>query len=174
MHDHDEAFCAFAVSQAPALRRLAHGIVGDPHRADDLVQGTLERVYVHWRRIQRADDPAAYTRAILVRLSVSESRRPWRRRERSSEFVPETASPDHVRGTGERLDVARALSALTAKQRAVVVLRYLEDRSVAEVAHVLGVSHGTVKRQASDALRKLRPLLETIRTTSDREVRDRG
>lgn len=122
MHDHDGAFCAFAVSQAPAQRRLAHGIVGDPHRADDLVQGALERVYVHWRRIQRADDPAAYTRTILVRLSVSESRRTWRRRERLSELVPETASPDHVRGTGERLDVARALSALTAKQRAVVVL----------------------------------------------------
>ncbi len=153
----DEAFCAFAAGQAPGLRRLAYGITGEWHRADDLVQGALERAYVHWRRVEAADDPGAYVRAILVRLAVSEGRRPWRRRERSTDALPE-ASLDGVL-VEDRLDLARALAVLTPKQRAVVVLRYVEDRPVADVAALLGISEGTVKRQASNAVRRLRPLL---------------
>ncbi len=155
--ERDEAFCAFAVGQAPGLRRLAYGIAGDWHRAEDLVQGALEPAYVHWKRVEAADDPGAYVRAILVRLALSEARRPWRRRERSTTALPEGRAPGAM--VEDRLDLAQALAVLTPKQRAVVVLRYLEDRPVADVAALLGISEGTVKRQASDAVRRLRPLL---------------
>ena len=62
MRGQDEAFTEFALGQAPALRRLAYGLVGDWHGADDLVQGTFERAFVHWRRVRSADEPAAYPR----------------------------------------------------------------------------------------------------------------
>ena len=158
MRGQDEAFTEFALGQAPALRRLAYGLVGDWHSADDLVQGTFERAFVHWRRVQSAHDPAAYVRTILVRLAISEHRRPWRRREQTVADAPEPGGPPHSVAddvTG-RVELAGLLAGLTVKQRAIVVLRYLEDRPVHEVADVLGVAEGTVKRQAHDALRTLR------------------
>ena len=88
MRGQDEAFTDFALGQAPALRRLAYGLVGDWHRADDLVQGTFERAFVNWRRVQAADEPGAYVRTILMRLAVSEHRRPWRRREQTTAEPP--------------------------------------------------------------------------------------
>ena len=157
----DEQFADFAARQIPGLRRLAYGVAGDWHRADDLVQGALERAYVHWTKVQAADDPGAYVRGILVRLAASEGRRFWRHRERPAEVLPE---PPETGGGLEiealrRVDLGRALAGLTAKQRSIVVLRFVEDRSVNEVAQMLGIAEGTVKRQTSDALAKLRGLL---------------
>ena len=158
--DRDEEFGAFALGQAAGLRRLAYALGGDWHRADDLVQGALERAYLRWARVRDADDPAAYVRAILVNLSASEGRRSWRRREHSTDTVPELAhhSSDTDR-VGPRVDLARALAGLTPKQRAVVVLRFVEDRPVPEVAAILGIAEGTVKRQTHDAVRRLRALM---------------
>jgi RNA polymerase sigma-70 factor (sigma-E family) len=154
----DEAFRELALGHASGLRRLAYAICGDWHRADDLVQCCLERAYLHWRRVVGADDPGAYLRTILVRLAASEQRRAWRRRELSADVVPDSSEP--VPGSVEdRVDLARYLAELTAKQRAVVVLRFIEDRPVPEVAAILGVAPGTVKRQTHDALQRLRALL---------------
>ncbi|MGH8938324.1 MAG: sigma-70 family RNA polymerase sigma factor, partial [Actinomycetes bacterium] len=79
---------------------------------------------------------------------------------RSTDRPPELPAyeTDSVR-VGERVDLARALAELTAKQRAVVVLRFVEDRSVGEVAVILGIAQGTVKRQTHDAVRRLRRLI---------------
>jgi RNA polymerase sigma-70 factor (sigma-E family) len=158
MRGQDEAFTEFALGQAPALRRLAYGLVGDWHRADDLVQGTFERAFVHWRRVVAADEPGAYVRTILVRLAVSEHRRPWRRREQVVAEAPEPRGSSHSEAdvVSSRVDLASLLAGLTVKQRAIVVLRYLEDRPVQEVAEALGIAEGTVKRQSHDALRTLR------------------
>ncbi|MGH8894452.1 MAG: SigE family RNA polymerase sigma factor [Actinomycetes bacterium] len=158
--DRDEEFAALALGQVTALRRLAYALGGDWHRADDLVQGTLERAYSRSDWVRSADDPSAYLRTILVNLAASEQRRPWRRRERSTDRPPELPAyeTDSVR-VGERVDLARALAELTAKQRAVVVLRFVEDRSVGEVAVILGIAQGTVKRQTHDAVRRLRRLI---------------
>jgi RNA polymerase sigma-70 factor (sigma-E family) len=154
-------FTEFAVAQAPALRRLAYGVSGRWDRADDLVQGALERAYSRWPAVQRADDPGAYVRRILVNLASSDGRRPWRRHELSSDAALEPAArvPDTAEQVGQRLDLARALAGLTVKQRAVLVLRFYEDRPVEEVAAILGIAEGTVKRQTWDALRRMRGLL---------------
>lgn len=168
--DRDESFTAFVTAQAPALRRLAYAVCGDWHRADDLVQAALEKAYVHWGRVTSADDPVAYVRTILLRSAISESRRPWRRREHTSEQVPETSADDASGSVGDRLDLAAAVRMLTPKQRAIVVLRYVEDRSVAEVAQLLSIAEGTVKRQSHDAVARLRAELSLHEPTAAQGV----
>jgi RNA polymerase sigma-70 factor (sigma-E family) len=153
----EEGFRALAHAELPRLRRFARTLTSDPHRADDLVQGALERMFVAWPRVHDVANPGAYLRTVLVRLAVSESRRPWRR-ERSTEVLPER-SHDSSGGSVLRLDLTQALAGLTIKQRAIVVMRYVEDRPVAEVAEVLGIAAGTVKRQSADAVAKLRRTL---------------
>lgn len=166
----EEAFRDMAGAQLGPLRRFARSLTRDPHRADDLVQGALERMYVAWPRTHNVADPGAYLRTVVVRLAVSESRRPWRR-EYSTDALPEGAYAGTDSTT--QLDLTRALATLTVKQRAIVVLRYVEDRSVNEVADVMGIATGTVKRQCVDAVAKLRRVLgedflhgATFRTTS--------
>jgi RNA polymerase sigma-70 factor (sigma-E family) len=150
----EESFREMAYAELPRLRRFALAVTADPHRADDLVQGALERMYVAWPRMS---SPGAYLRTILVRLVVRESRRPWRR-EYSTAELPEpgqATTADPILG----LDLARALAELSIKQRAIVVMRYIEDRPVLEVAEVMGIAAGTVKRQSADAVAKLRRIL---------------
>jgi RNA polymerase sigma-70 factor (sigma-E family) len=153
----EESFRAMAYAELPRLRRFALAVTADPHRADDLVQGALERMYVAWPRTHSVGNPGAYLRTILVRLAVRESRRPWRR-EYSTAELPEPGqanTADPILG----LDLARALAELSIKQRAIVVMRYIEDRPVLEVAEVMGIAAGTVKRQSADAVAKLRRIL---------------
>jgi RNA polymerase sigma-70 factor (sigma-E family) len=159
MHaDLEESFRAMATAELAPLRRFARSLTRDPHRADDLVQSALEKMYVAWHRTRRVGDHGAYLRTIVVRQAVSESRRPWRR-EYSTESLPEAGYDDATASTALRHDLAQALSTLSVKQRAIVVLRYVEDRPVQEVADVMGVAVGTVKRQSADAVSKLRRVL---------------
>lgn len=166
----DEQFRQLVVGQAAGLRRLAYAVSGDWHRADDLVQGTLERAYVRWARVEAADDAGAYLRSMLFNLAISERRRPWRRRERLADTEdrrvdgPDPGAEAAFATALDRVDLASVLAGLTAKQRAVVVLRHLEDRPVREVAAVLGVSEGTVKRQLHDAVAHLARLLAPTTT----------
>jgi len=154
----DEDFRSFALGQSLGLRRLSYALTQDRHRAEDLLQATLERTYLKWARVAGAEDPGAYVRSICYRLAATERSRGWRRFESTFAEPPELVdSPQE--DVENRLDLARALSGLTVKQRAVVVLRYLEDRPVREVAHILNVSEGTVKRQTFEAVRRLRTLL---------------
>ncbi|NEE01631.1 SigE family RNA polymerase sigma factor [Phytoactinopolyspora halotolerans] len=152
----EDSFTRLASAELPRLRRFAYGICGDWHRADDMVQLALKRMYLRWPRIHTAADPGAYARTVVARVAISETRRPWWRRERISDAVPEVAAADDVAVAVDRMDIAQALSGLAPKQRAVVVLRFLEDRSVDEVAEILGIAPGTVKRQSHDAIAHLR------------------
>ncbi|NDL58758.1 SigE family RNA polymerase sigma factor [Phytoactinopolyspora mesophila] len=151
-----ESFVAMATSELNQLRRFAYAVCGDWHRADDLVQAALERMYVAWPRAHDVGDHGAYARKVLVRLAISETRRPWWRRERVADNMPETSGADIAADAAERHDLAQALAGLTAKQRAIVVLRFMEDRTVADVAQILGIAPGTVKRQSHDAIGHLR------------------
>lgn len=159
MQDRDAEFGEYLDSRAVVMRRTAYLLCGgDWHRAEDLVQTTLTRIYVAWSRIRRDGSVDAYSRKIMVRAAIDESRRAYRRRESVVDSVPELEA---VRDPAveEAVDVRRALARLPAGQRAVVVLRYWEDLSVAETAAALGKSEGTVKSQAAKGLASLRTLL---------------
>ena len=141
-------FAEYVAARQTALLRTAYLLTGHRQDAEDLVQMTLVKVVPHWSRLH--GDPDAYVRTVMVRESVSR----WRRR-RWREVVGATAPEPviDVPSSEARLDLQRALAALAPKQRAVVVLRYLEDLSVAETASALGVAEGTVKTQTRDAQR---------------------
>jgi RNA polymerase sigma-70 factor (sigma-E family) len=155
-------FEEFALARTPQLLRSAWLLCGDVHRAEDLVQETLAKVYVRWHRRLggRIDNPAAYAQTALVRTFLSE-----RRRKSSGELPyaqpPEGVHPDRAEETDLQLVVAAALAGLAPADRAVLVMRYLEDRSVSEVAGALGVSEGAVRNRSMRALDRLRPLLTT-------------
>ena len=141
------------------MRRTAYLLCGDWHTADDLVSTALVKLLRHWRRVSRMDNPDAYVRRILLRAWLDERRRPWRR-EQSREVVPDRpadrAGPD---GVADRLTILALLAELPPKRRAVLVLRYFCDLSVAETARELGCSEGTVKSQAARAIEGLRARL---------------
>lgn len=160
MYDRDAEFGEYLESRAVVMRRTAYLLCGgDWHRAEDLVQTTLTKMYVAWSRIRRDGSVDAYSRRIMVRTAIDESRRAYRRRESVVEVVPE----NEVRPPGieEAVDVRRALARLPAGQRAVVVLRYWEDLSVQETAATLGKSEGTIKSQAAKGLASLRRMLSS-------------
>jgi RNA polymerase sigma-70 factor (sigma-E family) len=152
----DDDFDAFVASQGSRLLGTAYLLTGDHAAAEDLVQDALERVFLQWHRVEV---PLPYTVSALARLSANR----WRRRARRPE-VPLGQEHDPAVGDGaqqraQRAEILQALAALPPRQRAVVVLRYLEDLSESETAEALGCSVGTVKSQAHKALATLRSRL---------------
>ncbi|CAM5726667.1 RNA polymerase OS=Streptomyces glaucescens OX=1907 GN=SGLAU_11485 PE=3 SV=1 [Streptomyces glaucescens] len=136
--------------------RTAYLLTGDAHHAEDLTQTALAKVYRSWRRISRADNPEAYVRRMLVSCN-SDRFRKRRVPEALTASPPERAGSDAaVAWVDERSSLLTALAGLPPRQRAVVVMRYWEDLSEAEVADVLACSPGTVKSQASKGLASLR------------------
>jgi RNA polymerase sigma-70 factor (sigma-E family) len=149
-----EDFSAFAVSRWPGLVRLAFGLTGDWRTAEDIAQMALARAYVSWRRVSRAEYPDAYLRRILVNASNRRFRR--RRVAENPGDPPEKAVAGPADQADERAALLAALRELPPGQRAVVVLRYWEDLTDAQIAASLGCSPGTVRSQLSRALTKLR------------------
>ncbi|MFI2361398.1 SigE family RNA polymerase sigma factor [Promicromonospora sp. NPDC019610] len=153
-------FTAFAQESTPALYRIAYLLSGDEHRAKDLVQLALERTFKAWKKVGDGD-PFAYARRVLATARIDT----WRRTRREvltdepALGLRERSAPASDAGLADRDRLVRALLALSVKQRRVVVLRYLLDRSEAETAAELGISTGTVKSTASRALERLRTLV---------------
>lgn len=150
---------AFVHAQAQRLSRAAWLLTGDAHAAEDLVQETLVKVYVHWRRVRRTDDPVQYTRAMLTNTFISGKRR------RSSTEVPTETIVEaaHEGAAFVRTDLLRALATLDRLDRTIVVLRYFEDLAPADVAAHVGLSPGAVHTRTSRALARVRPLLDGYR-----------
>ncbi|MFD5095456.1 SigE family RNA polymerase sigma factor [Amycolatopsis thailandensis] len=148
-------FNEYFAARVQRFRRLAFGMCGDWHGAEDLVQATFIQLYRHWRRI-RPDTVDAYARRILLNLFLSRRRK--HRRELVTSAPPDRAAPPGY-DSDARIDLERVLSGLTPRQRAMVVLRFLEDLSVAEVASLLGVAEGTVKSQTARGVEALRAVL---------------
>lgn len=157
-----EQFDAFARAQMSALLRFAVLLTGQQSDAEDLLQAALAQTLARWSRVVGADSVEAYVRRIMVNTHRSGLRRAFRRREVLRGELPE-AGDRGVSGVEDRLVLHAALASLTVAQRAVVILRFLEDRSEAETALVLGVTVGTVKSQTHKAIQRLRahPLLAT-------------
>lgn len=127
---------------------------GDVHLAEDLVQETLGRMYALWGRVHRIGNPAGYAQTVLVRTFLSHRRR-RSATERPLGELPERA-PDHGDDPELRIALLDALARLAPKDRAVVVLRYWEDRSIEETADALHVSSAAVRTRSVRALAKLR------------------
>lgn len=152
-------FDAFVRARTPALLRLAYRLTGDQHLAEDLVQSALGLTHRAWRNLHATGNAEAYTRKTMYHLQVSH----WRRRRIVESFpgvVPDRPAiqTDHAEQTALRLSLHSALSRLTAKQRAVLVLRFFDDLTEAQAAETLGVSVGTIKSQTAKALERLRVL----------------
>ncbi|WP_051218395.1 SigE family RNA polymerase sigma factor [Nocardioides insulae] len=151
----DADFTAYLVMRQPALLRTAYLLTGDPHQAEDVLQTSLAKLYLAWDRIE---DPGAldgYVRRIMVNETTSLWRRAWKRREVVRSELPETPAAEEY-DDGTAAAVWELVQGLPPRARAVVVLRYYEQLTAVEVADVLGISVGTVKSQASRALRALR------------------
>ncbi|MFE6333480.1 SigE family RNA polymerase sigma factor [Streptomyces sp. NPDC057798] len=152
----EDRFQEFVRARWSRLVRTAYLLTGDAHHAEDLTQTALAKAYRSWRRVARSDNPEAYVRRMLVSCN-SDRYRKRRVPESLTAAPPETAGRDEAYAwADERSALLPALAQLPPRQRAVVVLRYWEDLSEAEVADALGCSPGTVKSQASKGLAKLR------------------
>jgi RNA polymerase sigma-70 factor (sigma-E family) len=151
-------FREWVAARQVRLLGTARLLTCDPH----LAQTALLKVWPHWERVAAAGDPEQYVRRVLVTTWTTWSRRRWRAERPTGWTMPDGADPgdprhsDLASAVALRDAVARLLPALTASQRAVVVLRYHEDLSEAQTADLLGISVGTVKSQTSKALARLR------------------
>jgi RNA polymerase sigma-70 factor (sigma-E family) len=159
-------FDDFVRTRSTGLLRLAYLLTGDRHAAEDLLQEVLERMFVSWRRIGTA--PEAYARRALVNRSVNRWRHRGRRAAETALGAFEASAPDHSEGVAVRDAVVTALRDLPPRQRAAVVLRYLDDLPVQEVAAALNCSVGTVKTHTSRGLDRLRAVLGPALVSEER------
>jgi RNA polymerase sigma-70 factor (sigma-E family) len=153
----EQEFEEFALARTPQLYRSAWLLCGDRHQAEDLVQETLAKVYVRWRRPlgSRIDNPAAYAQTTLTRTFLSA-----KRRRSSSEMsyaeLPDQPVADQTGLSDVRFALRDALAELSPADRVVLVLRYLDDLSVDEVADRMGTSPGAVRSRSVRALERIR------------------
>jgi RNA polymerase sigma-70 factor (sigma-E family) len=160
----DRSFEEFVVERGTALLRTAVFLAGDRQAGEDLLQEVLLRVYGRWARV---DEPDAYTRRALVNAATSRRRGSGRAREDLVDFSDSSAgrpAPPDTKGdlegaVGDRHDLLGALRQLPPRQRAVIVLRYFDDLTEAEIAAQLGCRPGSVKTHASRGMARLRELL---------------
>lgn len=156
----DEDFTSFVAAASPQLHRKAWLLTTSSAAAEDLLQTSLAKAYVAWKRVSAADDPTAYVSGIVLKTFLSERRR------RSSTEVVVAAVEDSEMSLEDptlRLTLLAALRTLAPLDRAVVVLRYWEDRSVEETAHALHLSSSAVKNRSLRALAALRTQLDDVR-----------
>jgi RNA polymerase sigma-70 factor (sigma-E family) len=154
-----DGYAEFASARAGHLYRSACLLTaGDTHLAEDLVQETLGRLYVRWGRVSRVGNPAGYAQTVLTRTFLAHQRR-RSSTERATDVLPDRAVYGGHGDVSLRLTLLEALGRLPAKDRAVVVLRYWEDRSIEETADAMNASSAAVRTRCSRALGRLRELL---------------
>jgi RNA polymerase sigma-70 factor (sigma-E family) len=156
----EQEFAEYFAARRDAVRRTAFMLCGDWHRADDLAQTAFVALHRRWRKIRDRGALDAYVRRTLVRAMIDETRRPWRR-ERFVEALPEVSQTDAEIGetVANRSALLDGLRRVPPRQRAVLVLRFLEGLDVAATAEALKCSEGTVKSQTARGLATLRDVL---------------
>jgi RNA polymerase sigma-70 factor (sigma-E family) len=166
---HPEGLQDFVRAAWPRLLRTAVLLCGSREDAEDLTQTALVKVVRHWQRVERAEDPYAYARAVLVNTAASR----WRRVRRFAELTAgdrgPAPAPDPAGDVVLRDAVRGALAELPPRMRAVLVLRYFEDLTEQQTAAALGCSVGSVKSQASRGLDRLRDRLGSHDLTIPRQ-----
>jgi RNA polymerase sigma-70 factor (sigma-E family) len=154
------AFADYFAARRDAVRRAAYLLCGDWHWADDLTQVAFVRLAAGWDRIRDPQALDAFVRTCLVRAYLADTKRLWRRRERTHLEPYEQSARDHSEQVDGRLTFVDALKRVPPRQRAVLVCRYYHDLDVHQTADVLGCSTGTVKSQTARGLATLRRLLD--------------
>lgn len=153
-----DAFTEFVAARSGSLFRTAYLVMGDYQLAQDLVQESLTKTYLAWPRLREVSKAEAYTRRVIVTTAIS-----WRRRrsfrERPAENLPDPGVPDPTTLLPEQDELWVAVHRLPPRQRTAVVLRFCEDLSERQTAELMGCSVGSVKRQVSVALAKLRAVM---------------
>jgi RNA polymerase sigma-70 factor (sigma-E family) len=154
-----DEFTAFVAASRPSLRRTASFLTGDQHSAEDLVQDTLIAVCRRWDQLRAPAAACGYARHAMVRIYISDHRHARWRRETlcAPSDLPDPPAEDAPRDPEQSLDLV--LATLPPRQRAVLVLRYYQDRSVADTAETLGCTSATVRSQTTRALRTARKVL---------------
>jgi RNA polymerase sigma-70 factor (sigma-E family) len=154
----EQDYVDYVAARLPALRRLAYALSGNQHHADDIVQEAITKLYLHWRRASAATNIDGYVRTIVLRTYLDEKRRGW-----SSRVLLSANPPERHAATGtdpeDRTVLRLALRQVPPRQRAVLVLRFMFDLSVEEVASTMNCSLGTVKSQTSHGVAAMRRLL---------------
>src|SRR5689334_13830210 len=158
----------FARSRLQALLRYAVMLTGDPHTAQDLVQETMIRVQLKWRRVVKADQPERYVQRMLTNAYIDLRRGSWLSRVTllAEPAEPRQATTDHADRTAARDEMWLLLARLPRRQRAALVLRFYEGLPDSEIAEVLGCAAGTVRAHISRALATLRAQIESALVTS--------
>lgn len=164
MNDRERGFTDYFASRSGVFRGTAYLLCGDWHRAEDIVQTTFVKLFRAWNRISRHDTLDAYTRRILVRTYLDETRRGFFFRERPTER-PDDASAPPAGSPEDRMVLLGALASVPPRQRAALVLRYWEDMSVEDTARAMGCTEGTVKSQTARGLDALRDVVPTTAFT---------
>jgi RNA polymerase sigma-70 factor (sigma-E family) len=156
----EREFDEFVLARQQRLLRTAYLLCGDWHLAEDLTQNALAKVYVSWARIKRVDNVDAYVHRMLFRTYIDTYRR-RRKQEILSAAVPDVAAAEAGGRAGSevRMALISALAKVTPRYRAVLVLRFWEDRSIPETADALGISEGSVKSHTHRGLHQLRSVL---------------
>jgi RNA polymerase sigma-70 factor (sigma-E family) len=149
-------FEEFATWRLPAILAFATVLTGQRATAEDLAQEVLIRAHARWGKIGGLDKPELYVRKMVLNEFLSWRRRSWRLIPSSDSGLPEGSVPDHAVGYAEQSALLAEVARLPRRQRAVLVLRFYEDRSDAEIAELLGCAPGTVRAYASRALAALR------------------
>lgn len=151
-------FEEFVHAELGALTRFAGALTGDRYLAEDMLSDALVKVASRWRRISRADDPAAYVRRVVVNTYISDLRRTKRRKTMvtSDDWLLDRPSPDMAADVAARQDVAALLAQLPPRQKTAVVLRYMLDQTDEQIAAALNCSTGTVRSHLSRARATLR------------------
>lgn len=172
----DASFDEFVTAHVRDLMNTAYLISCDESEAEDLVQECLVRVAKRWRRVQAMDRPAAYARRILVNLAIDGGHAQTRRRQelgregQDAEMLPVGIIDDRAQAAfhaiPERALLLDALRRLAPQQRAVIVLRYFNDLSEAQIAKLLGCNVGTVKSSGARGLERLRAIVAPERARS--------
>jgi RNA polymerase sigma-70 factor (sigma-E family) len=148
-------FEEFARARLPAVLAFATVLAGQRATAEDLAQEVLIKVHARWDRIVQMDRPEMYVRKMILNEFLSWRRRSWRLIPSGSELTT-GSSPDHATGYAEHEAMLAEIAKLPRRQRAVLVLRYYEDQSDAEIAELLGCTQGSVRAYMSRALAALR------------------
>ena len=163
--DRDSELTALFLDHYDPLRRLAYVMLGDAQQAEEIVQEAFAKAMTRWNLFARAEHPHAYMRQIVVNLCRSKIRRFVLERKVTEMFKHDEERAEPVPGVeahGLNLDVWDAVRKLPDRQRACIVLRYLEDMTEPEVADVLGIPVGTVKSQLNRARGKLSKVLGDV------------